>query len=304
MLSELLRKEYKVKKPLYEVETADYQDIKDHLTDNFNDLNDEEIMLTRFNIRYHDSNTEDYIERVIKDCAYLVYYTNVMNENAVMVYFDGNFRNELITKHNEKVLTFIKKVEEITKDLDLRYKLVNANENLVKKELELGNMYPNTYTMDLTNLLNDLVAKTNYIFGDTLEERTNTVLYTDPDFNKVSWSLAKRKAFMLSLFSDLPIGHIYRNAFDYSMLSDDSDELLEFDRINNIIYDGKNRLSTVFYFLIGGFSVDFNGETYSAGNINKETLNKLLRKKITIYETDFQTKEELLAFYNMLNVND
>ena len=301
MLSELLRKEYKVKKRFMEIETATYQDLKDHLNDNFNDSNDDELILTRVNILYPDSKTEDDVARVIKDCDYLVYYTNVMNQNAVLVYFEGEFRNELINKHNEKVLTFIKRVDEINKDLEFRYSIIKNNDNFVKKELELGNMYPNMYTIDLKTLLNDLIDKTNYVFGGTLEDRTNTVLYTDPDFNKVSWSLGQRKAFMRSLFSDLPIGNIYRNAFDYSMLSYDSAELLEFDRIDKIIYDGKNRLSTILYFLLGEFSVDFNGETYFAGNVNKATLTKLLNKKITVYETDFQTKEELLTFYNMID---
>lgn len=301
MLSELLRKEYRLRNHFMELEEADYADLKDHLNDNFSDSKEGLIILTRLNIRYKNSKTEDYISRIINDYDYLVYFTDVLAQSASLVYFEGDYSNELINKHNEKVLTFIKRIAEINKDLEFRYSIIKNNDNFVKKELELGNMYPNTYTMVLKDLLNDLVDKTNYVFGATLEERTNTVLYTDPDFNKVSWSLAQMKDFMHSLFSDLPIGYIYINAFDYFMLSDASAELLEFDHIDTIVYDGKNRLSAILYFLLGEFSVDFNGETYFAGNINKATLTKLLNKKITIYETDFQTKEELLNFYNMID---
>ena len=301
MLSELLRKKYRLKNHFMELEESDYEDLKDHLRDNFSDSKEGLIILTRLIIRYPNNKTEDYVERVIKDLNYLVYFTDIESQSAIMVYFEGDFRNEVITRHNEKVLTFIKRLDEINKDLEFRYNIVKNNKNLEKKELELGNMYPNTYTMVLRDLLNDLLDKTNYVFGGTYDERTNTVLYANPDFNKVTWSLEQRQDFMRSLFLDLPIGIIYINAFDYFMLSDDSDELIEYAHIDTIVYDGKNRLSSILYFLLGEFSVDFNGEEYFAGNLSKSTLKELLNKKITVYETDFQTKEELLTFYNMID---
>ena len=112
MSIELLKKECVLKNHFLWLDEADYEDLKDHLSDNFTDLKEGKIILTHLNISYPTSKTEGYIARVIEDFDGLVYFIDVANKRAIFVYFEGDYRNEVINKHNEKVLTFIKSVAE------------------------------------------------------------------------------------------------------------------------------------------------------------------------------------------------
>lgn len=111
MSIEVLKKECELKNHFLWLDEADYEDLKDHLSDNFTDLKEGKIILTHLDISYPNSKTEGYIARVIEDFDSLVYFIDVDNKRALLVCFEGDYRNEVINKHNEKVLSFIKSLD-------------------------------------------------------------------------------------------------------------------------------------------------------------------------------------------------
>lgn len=307
MLSEMLRKEYKVKKHYLELENAKYEELRDTLRDRFIDDKVGEITVTYLKFRTKNT-TEEEIVRVLKDFDYLVYFENVEDSCISVVYFDGEYTNELITKHNEKVLSVIKKLDKVNKELAIRYEQALTKDKA--KKIPIFNMpvpsqiqipMPNLYLLTLERLLNGLLSKSDYVYGGFTKERTNLVLYDDPSFKGEDWSLDMKKELMCSLFLDLPIGTFHLNKFDDYYLLANKEEKKELEQYDSIIYDGKQRLAAILSFLRGEFSVFFNGLEYTVDNMHGLSLVMLLHRKVLIYETRLEKREELLTRFNLLH---
>lgn len=67
------------------------------------------------------------------------------------------------------------------------------------------------------------------------------------------------------------------------------------------MYDGKQRLTAILSFLMGEFSVEFEGFEYTAGNLSETSLDHILLQKVTVCETSIESKKKLLTRYNNLN---
>lgn len=305
MLSELLRKEYKVKTHYLDLENANYEELRDTLRDRFIDDKVGEITVTYLKFRTKNT-TEEEIVRVINDFDYLVYFENVEDSCISVVYFDGEYTHELITKHNEKVLSVIKKLDKVNKELAIRYEQALTKDKA--KKIPVFNMpvpsqipMPNLYLLTLERLLNGLLSKSDYVYGGFTKERTNLVLLDDSAFKGEAWTLDMKKELMCSLFLDLPIGTFHLNKFDDYYLVATKEEKKELEQYDSIIYDGKQRLAAILSFLSGEFSVFFNGLEYTVDNMHGLSLVMLLHRKVLIYETRLETREELLKRCNLLH---
>ena len=305
MLSELLRKEYRVKNHYLELENANYVELRDTLRDRFIDDKVGEITVTYLKFRTKNT-TEEEIVRVIKDFDYLVFFENVEDSCISVVYFDVEYTNELITKHNEKVLAIITKLDKVNKELAIRYEQALTKDKA--KKIPVFNIpvpsqvpMPNLYLLTLERLMNGLLSKSDYVYGGFTKERTNLVLLDDPAFKGEAWTLAMKKELMCSLFLDLPIGTFHLNRFDDYYLVATKEEKKELEQYDSIIYDGKQRLVTILSFLSGEFSVFFNGLEYTVDNMHGLSLVMLLHRKVLIYETRLETRESLLTRCNLLH---
>lgn len=305
MLSELLRKEYKVKTHYLELENANYEELRDTLRDRFIDDKVGEITVTYLKFRTKNT-TEEEIVRVIKDFDYLLYFENVEDRCISVVYFYGEYKNEFITKHNEKVLSVITKLDKVNKELAIRYEQALTKDKA--KKIPVFNMpvspqipMPSLYLLTLERLLNGLLSKSDYVYGGFTKERTNLILYDDAAFKGEAWSLDMKKELMCSLFLDLPIGTFHLNRFDDYYLVATKEEKKELEQYDSIIYDGKQRLDAILSFLSGEFSVFFNGLEYTVDNMHGLSLVMLLHRKVLIYETRLETREELLTRCNLLH---
>lgn len=301
MLRELVKNEYDVKKSYIELETTDFEGIKKALQDNRWDSFAGRILLTRVRFKELNPTSEDDLERVIKKLRVLVYSISLEEQRALVVYFDGDYHNEIITKHNEKVNVFIEKLYKLTTELAIRSEKVLANENPNKRIIYRRPLSPKIYIVSLEKLLNDLLAKEKYLLGKLPDDRANLEIYTNPSFTNTEWALEKKKELICSIFSGLPIGNFHINKFaDYFQVYTDP-KYKKYGHLDSIIYDGKQRLTTILSFLMGEFSVEFEGVEYTAGDLSETSLDHILLHRVTVYETMIETNKELLTKYKDLH---
>lgn len=301
MLRELVKNEYDVKKSYIELETTDFEGIKKALQDNRWDSFAGRILVTRVRFKELNENSEDDLERVIKKLRVLVYSISLEDQRALVVYFDGDYHNEIITKHNEKVNVFIEKLTKLNTELVIRSEKILANEKDEKRLIYNFSSTPEIHTVRLENLLTDLLSKEKYLLGKLPDERMNIELYTDPAFTNEEWSLDKKKELIRSLFLDLPIGTIHINKFaEYFQIYTDP-KYKKYGHLDSIIYDGKQRLTAILSFLMGDFSVEFEGFDYTVGNLSETSLDTILLQKVTVCETSIESKKKLLTRYNNLH---
>lgn len=301
MLRELVKKEYDVKKSYIELETTDFEGIKKALQENVWNSFAGRILVTRVRFNELNENSEDDLERVIKKLRVLVYSISLEDQRALVVYFDGDYHNEIITKHNEKVNVFIEKLTKLNTELVIRSEKILANEKDEKRLIYNFSSTPEIHTVRLENLLTDLLSKEKYLLGKLPDERMNIELYTDPAFTNDEWSLDKKKELIRSLFLDLPIGTIHINKFDEYFQVYTDPKYKKYGHLDSIVYDGKQRLTAILSFLMGDFSVEFEGFDYTAGNLSETSLDTILLQKVTVCETSIESKKKLLTRYNNLH---
>lgn len=301
MLRELVKKEYDVKKSYIELETTDFEGIKKALQENVWNSFAGRILLTRVRFKELNPTSEDDLERVIKKLRVLVYSISLEDQCALVVYFDGDYPNEIITKHNEKVNVFIEKLTKLNTELAIRSEKILANEKDEKRLIYNFSSTPEIHTVRLENLLTDLLSKEKYLLGKLPDERMNIELYTDPAFKNDEWSLDKKKELIRSLFLGIPMGTIHINKFaEYFQIYTDP-KYKKYGHLDSIVYDGKQRLTAILSFLMGDFSVEFEGFDYTAGNLSETSLDHILLQKVTVCETSIESKKKLLTRYNNLH---
>lgn len=301
MLRELVKKEYDVKKSYIELETTDFEGIKKALQENVWNSFAGRILLTRVRFKELNPTSEDDLERVIKKLRVLVYSISLEDQCALVVYFDGDYPNEIITKHNEKVNVFIEKLTKLNTELAIRSEKILANEKDEKRLIYNFSSTPEIHTVRLENLLTDLLSKEKYLLGKLPDERMNIELYTDPAFTNDEWSLEQKKELIRSLFLGIPMGTIHINKFaEYFQIYTDP-KYKKYGHLDSIVYDGKQRLTAILSFLMGDFSVEFEGFDYTAGNLSETSLDHILLQKVTVCETSIESKKKLLTRYNNLH---
>lgn len=301
MLRELVKKEYNVKKSFIDLETTDFDVVKTALQANVWDCFAGRILLTRVKFSELSPKSEEDLIKVIKKLRVLVYDIDLEDNRALVVYFEGDYSNEIIKKHNEKVLFFIDKLNKVNKELANRSEKVLANEEKDKRMIYSISLSPEIYTVRLEKLLNELLTKEKYLLGKLPDDRMNLELYNDSAFTNTEWSLDKKKELIKSLFLDLPIGTIHINKFaDYFQIYTDP-KYKKYGHLDSIIYDGKQRLAAILSFLMGDFSVEFDNIEYTAGNLSDITLDHILLQKVTVCETSIESKKKLLTRYKDLH---
>lgn len=301
MLRELVKKEYNVKKSFIELETTDFDVVKKALQANVWDCFAGRILLTRVKFSELSPTSEEDLVKVIKKLRVLVYDIDLEGHRALVVYFEGDYSNEIITKHNEKVLSFIEKLNKVNKELANRSEKVLANEKDEKRMIYSISLSPEIYTVRLEKLLNELLTKEKYLLGKLPDDRMNLELYNDSEFTNTEWSLDKKKELIRSLFLELPIGTFHINKFaEYFQIYTDP-KYKKYGHLDSIIYDGKQRLATILSFLMGDFSVEFDNIEYTAGNLSENTLDHILLQKVTVCETSIESKKKLLTRYTNLH---
>lgn len=226
-------------------------------------------------------------------------------KNNVFVEYVTEQDSEILTEYLENLRTHLAEFQRLSDLEDVRIERLNKlyaeNET---KELEEIITSTTTQIRDLSYLIKEALSKDNYLTEKAYtEERTNLSL--DVDFQRdVVWSLEQKQELIRSLFLDMPIGNFYINLLNfYEEQYESFGTKEELARIDNILYDGKQRLSAIIEFINGEFEVEFNGQTYNVANLSERSLQKILNKTVNVYVTNIADKKELIDFYVLINTS-
>ena len=274
--------------------------LKTELASNFSLKEFETVKVTKLKLAKANKLGESNILKVLELHSSLVFNNDAGGSRASLVIFEDDYNNEEIIKHNNKAIKLLERVKQVNSEIEERLTKLSKIPEREVKSLELNNWKPASFTFALEYVLNDLVDKSDYVFDGSYGNRSN--LDADVDFQRgIVWSLEQKRGLIRSLIMDLPIGSFYINRFNIYMEQHNGGDINELSKIDGILYDGKQRLTAILSFLMGEFSVDYNGEEYYVNNIQVGTLKRMLNKSISVYETSFTTKKELLEFYITIN---
>lgn len=167
-------------------------------------------------------------------------------------------------------------------------------------ELEINRQHMK-YSMHLGSLLRDALSYRHYIY-DNINQEARADLNHDVDFQRgYVWSLQQKQELILSWLKELPIGTFYINKINpYSQGEDNIEQLQELD---GVLFDGKQRLTTIISFLKMEFPVAYQGKELYAKDFSKNVINRALSCNVNVCETSFDNKLDLVRYYLDINTS-
>lgn len=167
-------------------------------------------------------------------------------------------------------------------------------------ELEINRQHIK-YSMHLDTLLRDTLSYRHYIYENINQEARADLNY-DVDFQRgYVWSLQQKQELILSWLKELPIGTFYINKINpYSQGEGNIEKLQELD---GVLFDGKQRLTTITSFLKMEFPVVYQGKELYAKDFSKNAINRALSCNVNVCETSFDNKLELVQYYLDINTS-
>lgn len=134
-------------------------------------------------------------------------------------------------------------------------------------------------------------------FLDGFHDDFRPMLSTDVDFQRDRvWNDEQKENLIRSMLLGIPIGAIYINRCDVW-----DGQKLKYPELDNIIYDGKQRFTTILDFIDGLFSVEIDGVNYFYDDLNFHEQKSLYDMTIPVVRTYFENKKDLIKFYLQLN---
>lgn len=219
-----------------------------------------------------------------------------------------------VTVENDEIKEIFKHNEESLKNYNIRkseVELVNQYSNEMKnnppelnfEDLQIEDVGVNL-TRSFSTLVKDSMNYSEYISEPELFSGMRANLSTEVDFQRpLVWELEMKQRFILSIIKGLPLGVLYINAFNiYSERDYSGKSITELTDIDGIVYDGKQRISTVVDFKLGKFPVVINGHEYFYHNIRPK-FERALGRTINVVETQFTDKKDLIKYYLQINEN-
>lgn len=161
-----------------------------------------------------------------------------------------------------------------------------------------------THSKCLGDIVNEAMSYQDF----TLYANLRTNLRADLDYNvdfqrEQVWNLENKQKLVLSILSAKTLGAIYINKFSiYEAHEEDNTvSLKEYNKLDNVLYDGKQRISTLVDFRLGLFPIEVDGKEYYYHNIRGQFERNLNDMTIPVNVTSFTTRKDLIEFYVDIN---
>lgn len=249
-------------------------------------------------------NLSNYLNENIHDSR-LFEIIDTNKENTCYFIFKGLTGIEEINTHNQKVN---KIKERFVNENKVRVENNKRNELFEGKEIYLSAFKKSNspaYATQLSILIYELQNRNQYLFSGIQNVETSIDRYDldlDVSFQRDHvWTIDQKRALIRSLFLDMPIGNFYINRvpiFDRDVYRENN-----LSEIDNVVFDGKQRLSAILEYLNGDFSVHFEGHDIFAYNIEESVRNRIFSKTVNVYETEFSNLNDLIDYYVLINSN-
>jgi len=288
-----------------EVSTGSYNKLKQML-EGFHDERVEDNILF-INMIFNKTNkvTKENIKKLFTENYNLFNYQNNFGRKCVVhVNVIGDFEYDF-SKHEATREEIKVKVEKVNKEYEkLNQSLLNQSQQ-PKKKLKVNTMHANPLNISLDSLLEAAIKYDGYLFEDN-NYLKRTDLDLDVDFQRdLVWTLEQKQRLIWSLINNLPIGNFYVNRFNIyeGVQETDTITIQERSKLDNVLYDGKQRISAILEFMYGKFSIVVNNEEYFYGNLEPDIQRRIINKVVNVYHTSITDKNKLIDFYITLNKN-
>lgn len=305
-------KNIEISKETIAINSSSYKVIEKTLSDYYNSLRSfKGLRITTIVFNKINQKTEESVLKLIKERFDFFIKQDPLSHYLFIAQFSGEFTNDEILTYQkslkefaaEKESIFLKKEEENKTELIEKEKTSHEIKPLNLKEKHYSNQ-----NRDLKSLLDSARRYDDYLFSYSYQDRSDLSL--SPFFQRESvWTDEQKQGLILSILNNLPIGNFYINRYNFYRKYDqyknyqnflDRKELVELSETDNVVYDGKQRLSTIIDYLDNQFPIIINGEKYYASNLEQKYLQKF-DTIVSVIFTDIEDRDELINFYIKIN---
>lgn len=293
-------------------DTASLSKIKLGIVNNLSKYSDEKNVIIHQKLSFSKEGKllEKNILDLMKQMKHIFYFSN-MNAELITT-FTNDFENELLQEYKVEfdnlyqTKKFVLHQYEAYRETEFT-KFADHDNPLLKDK---GKRFDNL-NQPLEFLISDATHFDLNIFN-IQNEQLKPNLNLNPFFQRdLVWSLAQKQDLMKSLFYHLPIGAIYINRHNY--LNDtivngikhfkNKKDLNYFSEIDNVVVDGKQRLSTVLSFLNDEFPIIINNNEIYRHDMSKFDIANLLNNNINVIQTYIENRNDLIKFYVQINTS-
>lgn len=288
------------------VDTGAYTKLKEILTNEvYNRENGHKAVFLNLVFEKVNKTIEKNLVRLFEeDYKLFNFKENFGNERIIFTTIQGDFNFDF-SEHNSLKESILNKVNTVNSRYQAILDKIEYQKSLDKKDFKYK--YTNTRVLNrsLDSLLDNVVRYNSFLFENNhYYDRADLDL--DVDFQRdIVWTLKQKQDLIISLLNDIPIGNFYINSVNiYSEVDNDSSKSLkDYSEIDDVLYDGKQRINAIIEFILGEYSVEYNGVEYYYGNLDYRTQHDITHKTVNVYQTEFNNKNDLIDFYILLNGN-
>lgn len=161
-----------------------------------------------------------------------------------------------------------------------------------------------TMNRELNDVVNQAMSYQYYVTQENYRNKVRADLDYNADFQREQvWTTDLKENLIFSILQNKTLGAIYVNTCNIYEAQRENPELpLEyFTDLNNILYDGKQRISTLVDFKRGLFPIHYNGVPVYYHQIKNQFTEALFRMTIPVNVTKFTNKADLIKFYVEIN---
>lgn len=209
--------------------------------------------------------------------------------------------NEKFTVYNTMTDGYFNALETV-KDLNDYQETVNEDDTI---RIEIPKITEYTsINRELNDVVNQAMSYQSYVTYENYRTKVRADLDYNVDFQREQvWTNDLKENLIFSILQNKTLGAIYVHTFNIYEAQRENPELpLEyFADIDNILYDGKQRISTIVDFKRGLFPIHYNGVPVYYHQIKKQFTIALCRMTIPVNVTNFTDKADLIKFYVEIN---
>lgn len=284
-------------------DTVNYKELKETISKKIDDVF-KQPLVTKITVKFNKQN-----KTLTKNIDKLVQELKLENQplvynSAYLFVFDLDSENPEVLrtqKLNDKFFNKFQLENERIKAINTK---IDSGFNMEIKHLDLKPVQTKSLVTTLDYLIKLGTEHNDYVTNNIYDKDRANLDFDVPFQREYVWNLEQKQNLILSILNKMPIGLFYRNTFNIYYESDRLGvSTKELSELSNILYDGKQRLSSIISFVLNEFPIVVDGEEYYFGNLPAENKSDILSTNISIVETNFTDLNSLIDYYILINTS-